>query len=325
MSNEIATKPKLVEIFADRYNVDPTKVLSALKTTAFRQSGDKDITNDQMMALLIVANQYKLNPFTKEIYAYPDKGSIIPVVSVDGWSRIMNSNSQMDGIEFEYSPETVEHKGHTCHVWIDCVIYRKDRSRPTKAREFFAEVVRSTAYASPWDTHPNRMHRHKAEIQCARIAFGFAGIYDQDEAERIMEGEIDVTTPTLQTASQHQKELYDGLIEADDALGMFVFCETIKESTRNDLYHSFPRGEKGKFQRVVDALYEKGHNVFADYQTVIGESMEAGDTLRISETVEELPEDAVSLMAERMGGDFVTVLAELSESELSESDKEAAV
>jgi len=31
------------------------------------------------------------------------------------------------------------------------------------------------------------MLRHKAMIQCARIAFGFGGIYDQDEAERIQE------------------------------------------------------------------------------------------------------------------------------------------
>ncbi|ENC7540331.1 phage recombination protein Bet, partial [Salmonella enterica subsp. enterica serovar Brandenburg] len=32
-----------------------------------------------------------------------------------------------------------------------------------------------------------RMLRHKAMIQCARLAFGFAGIYDKDEAERIVE------------------------------------------------------------------------------------------------------------------------------------------
>lgn len=34
---------------------------------------------------------------------------------------------------------------------------------------------------------PKRMLRHKAMIQCARLAFGFAGIYDKDEAERIVE------------------------------------------------------------------------------------------------------------------------------------------
>jgi hypothetical protein len=44
--------------------------------------------------------------------------------------------------------------------------------------------------ASPWQTHPKRMLRHKALIQCARLAFGFVGIYDQDEAERIVEKDV---------------------------------------------------------------------------------------------------------------------------------------
>ncbi|WP_032251724.1 recombinase RecT, partial [Escherichia coli] len=44
----------------------------------------------QFIALLIVANQYGLNPWTKEIYAFPDKqNGIVPVVGVDGWSRII--------------------------------------------------------------------------------------------------------------------------------------------------------------------------------------------------------------------------------------------
>src|SRR3546814_18172510 len=42
----------------------------------------------------------------------------------------------------------------------------------------------------PWQSHPRRMLRHKATIQCARLAFGFGGIYDQDEAERIVESRV---------------------------------------------------------------------------------------------------------------------------------------
>jgi hypothetical protein len=34
------------------------------------------------------------------------------------------------------------------------------------------------------------MLRHKAMIQCARLAFSFVGIYDQDEAERIVEHDM---------------------------------------------------------------------------------------------------------------------------------------
>jgi phage recombination protein Bet len=187
-----ASRSVLVRM-GDRFGVDPEKMMSTLKATCFKQrKDDPEVSNEEMMALMVVADQYKLNPFTKEIYAFSDKkrGGIVPVVSVDGWARIINEHPQLDGIEFSYSPETIEHKKKTCHEWIDCIMSRKDRSKPTIVREFFAEVVRSANFETPWDTHPNRMHRHKALIQCARVAFGFAGIYDPDEAERIIEAQV---------------------------------------------------------------------------------------------------------------------------------------
>jgi len=185
----VVKKQSLVQKMADKFGVDPDKMMNALKETAFKVK-DKQVTNEQMMALLVVADQYGLNPWTKEIYAYPDKGGIVPVVGVDGWSRIINEKPELDGVDFRFSDETVTHKGIDCHVWMECVIYRKDRTHPTVVREYFAEVVRKLNYPTPWDTHPNRMHRHKALIQCARIAFGFVGIFDQDEAERIIEKDI---------------------------------------------------------------------------------------------------------------------------------------
>ena len=312
--SELATqKPKLVETFADSYGIDAGKVLSTLKATAFR--GSQDITNEQMMSLLIVANQYDLNPFTKEIYAFPDKGAIIPVVSVDGWSRIMNSNPNMDGIEFEYSPETVDHKGKTCHVWIDCLIYRKDRSKPTKVREFFSEVVRVMNRPGPWDSHPNRMHRHKAEIQCARIAFGFAGIYDADEAERIIESSkvVEINSPELKPVNDEQKGFYDQLIKANDALGMYVFQCTLPESVRNDLYHSFEKGTKGKYQKVVDGLYGDGRSQYEEYQDLFSAAMNDGDTLVIAENMEELSEEVMAFIAAGLGDDFSSMINEIKE------------
>ncbi|QWE95303.1 phage recombination protein Bet [Cupriavidus sp. EM10] len=186
-----APNQSLVAKFASRYSIDANKLMATLKATAFRQRGDAQITDEQMAALLIVADQHGLNPFTKEIYAYPDKNNgIVPVVSVDGWARIINEHPQFDGQEFIYSPETAQHKGKLSFLWIECVIHRKDRTRPTAVREYFDEVVRELNFATPWDTHPKRMHRHKSLIQSARLAFGFAGIYDEDEAQRIMERDM---------------------------------------------------------------------------------------------------------------------------------------
>ena len=177
--------------FASKYEVQPARMLTTLKATAFRQGRDApEVSDEQMIALLIVADQYGLNPFTKEIYAFPDKHKgIVPVVGVDGWSRIMNENPQFDGVEFEFGPP-VEKTGGV--EWVECSIYRKDRNRPTVVREFLRECKRST---DPWSSHPTRMLRHKALIQCARVAFGFAGIYDQDEAEQIIEGGVRVVRP----------------------------------------------------------------------------------------------------------------------------------
>lgn len=154
---------------------DGSGLAETLKATAFRSKPDNPVSDAQLTALLIVANQYGLNPWTKEIYAFPDKNNgIVPVVGVDGWSRIINKHPQFDGIEFAQDADACT-----------CTIYRKDRSHPTSVTEYMIECKR--ANVQPWQTHPYRMLRHKAMIQCARLAFGFVGIYEQDEAERIVE------------------------------------------------------------------------------------------------------------------------------------------
>jgi phage recombination protein Bet len=188
-----APQPKLLDRIANRFGVDPDKMFVALKNTAFRQGEGKEVTNEQMMALLVVAEQYGLNPWTKEIFAFPDKGSIVPVVGIDGWARIINEQPTLDGIEFEYAESTTNASGKEVPDWCECVIYRKDRDKAVRVREYFDEVRRNTG---PWGSHPRRMLRHKALIQCARVAFGFVGIHDEDEARRIIDAEA-VPPPAL--------------------------------------------------------------------------------------------------------------------------------
>lgn len=169
MSTALAT---LTGSFAARFGLgsNQDELMATLKATAFKGQ----VSDAQMTTLMLVAQQYNLNPWTREIYAFPDKNNgIVPVVGVDGWSRIMNDHPQMDGMEFKQDDESCT-----------CIIYRKDRAHPISATEYMSECKRTTG---PWSSHPKRMLRHKAMIQAARLAFGFGGIYDQDEAERIIE------------------------------------------------------------------------------------------------------------------------------------------
>lgn len=172
MSNALVVKQ--VNQLAETLGIPESEdLVVVLKATAFKGQ----VSDAQMSALLIVAKQYNLNPWTKEIYAFPDKNNgIVPVVGVDGWSRIINSHPMFDGMDFEQDDESCT-----------CIIYRKDRAHPVKATEYMSECKRP---AGPWQSHPKRMLRHKALIQCARLAFGYVGIFDLDEAERIAEVEL---------------------------------------------------------------------------------------------------------------------------------------
>jgi len=211
----------LVVKIAQRFNVEPQKMLSTLKATAFRTS--KEVTNEQMMALLIVSDQYQLNPFTRELYAFPDeRGGITPVVSIDGWDRIINSHPQVeDGPNFRESEDMLDHEGKKVPAWIECTIKRRDRRSPTIIRERFKECVRATG---PWKSHPCRMLRHKAMIQCARIALGFSGIYDFDEAERITEAQVNAPTelPPVLAALNAPETPAPAPTAAEDAAGEVV-------------------------------------------------------------------------------------------------------
>lgn len=175
-----------------------TELMNTLKNTAFKGG---NVTDEQFTALLIVANQYGLNPWTKEIYAFPDKGGIVPVVGVDGWARIINEHPQFDGMEFNYDKDE-----GAC----TCKIYRKDRNHPTIVTEYMGECKRNT---QPWQSHPTRMLRHKSLIQCARMAFGFAGIFDQDEAERVIEG----TAAEVNVGKQSDDRRPELIIKAEES------------------------------------------------------------------------------------------------------------
>lgn len=194
-------RPSLLAKIAARYNVDPDKMLHTLKATVFRGIKQKDgsfreATNEELMALLVVADQYRLNPFTREIYAFPDekRGGIVPVVSIDGWLRIINEQPSLTSIDIRYGDFDLPKDDPACDPYIEVTISRSDRTAPIVVREYMRECYRDTG---PWNSHPRRMLRWKAIIQASRVAFGFGGIFDPDEADRIANA-IDVT-PAPQT------------------------------------------------------------------------------------------------------------------------------
>lgn len=191
-------KPSLIMKLASKYNIVPEKLMETLKATCFKSK--EPATNEQMVALLVVADQYNLNPFTKEIYAYPDKyKGIVPVVSIDGWIKIINEHPQYNGFELYESETVIESEGGehaACFAWCGIRYFRKGIEHTPMIKEYFDECYQEPGttregvkFNGPWQTHTKRMLRWKTMIQGARAIFGFAGIYDEDEATRIAQAQ----------------------------------------------------------------------------------------------------------------------------------------
>ena len=202
--NESANE--LVARFAERYGFREDELLNTLAQTAFRQQNGSVPTREQLLSLLSVADSYDLNPFIRQIYGLSDRrGGVLPVISVDGWTRVMNSYPQSDGMEFCYPDELVQFDEDMkpCHPWMDCVIYRKDRQHTIRVREYLDELYRPAVikngkkFPGPWQTCPKRMLRHKSQIQAIRIAYGLSGLFEPDEAERLLETQMGESVPDL--------------------------------------------------------------------------------------------------------------------------------
>jgi hypothetical protein len=166
----------------------------------------------------------------------------------------------MNGIEFKYSETTTNHKGKTVYEWIECTIHRKDRDIPTTIRENFSEVLRNVTYFTPWDTHPFRMHRHKTLIQCARIAFGFSGLYDQDEAFRIIDSsddprvyEGDETDGNVDSVKTHDLVLM--AIKKNNSKRMLEIYESLSNEEKLALNSSLNSAQRARLKKLLGGDY----------------------------------------------------------------------
>lgn len=119
-----------------------------------------------LLALLRLARANGLDPLKEEVaLALYDDTHWQAYITVEGYSKILNCHPAFDGIAFSESTENT----NGIPIWMECTIYRKDRSCPTIVREYFEEVKSDQAI---WQKMPRRMLRHRVMAQCARLAVG---------------------------------------------------------------------------------------------------------------------------------------------------------
>lgn len=202
----------VIAAMAARAGMDPKPFELALRSVMPPNHSDVEFA-----ACALVANQYDLNPFTKQIYFMRTKsGQIQPIVSVDGWAWIVNRNEAHDGMEF------VDHFDDKKKLTaITCRIYRKDRSKPVEVTEYMAECA---GQSPAWKQTPSRMLRHRAMIQCARYAYSVSGIMEADEFSQWQEAD---DKATRKSAYRSKKD--GGSEEFNRIKAAVAAAETIKQ------------------------------------------------------------------------------------------------
>ncbi len=183
-------------------------------------------------------------------------------------------------MEFRFSETTVHLNGLNKPVfeWIECIIYRKDREIHTPIREYLDEIYREPinkignngpyVVNGPWQTHTRRLARHKVIIQAARIILGYTGIYDEDEADRIINGDamkpqtaapIEFHSEPVQSlpVPEKQDELLQDLAEASFEGTMDVEEAVLVEVKQPnvDTQHSVNTPESAQPNEVVDTKF----------------------------------------------------------------------
>ena len=134
---------------------------------------------------LRLIGKHELDPFTDEISIHPyEDGHWQAFITIDGWSKLINSHPAFSGISFTESTELVG----GVPSWMGCAIYRNDRVMPIEVKEYLCEI--QTEH-SIWKDMPRRMLRHRVIGQCARLAFGVS-VPENNKVRKLVNSDTEI-------------------------------------------------------------------------------------------------------------------------------------
>ena len=227
-------KPEsLLTVIGRKYGMSGNDLHDLLQTQVF--PSNQKASQQQIQQLLALALAYNLNPLNGEIWAYPKGRGIVPIVSVDGWYKLMNDHPAMDG--YEVTPNFSENGDLIAYT---ATIWRSDRTHPHNVIELLTENKRP---GKPWAEMPNRMLAHRALVQCIRKTFSYSGIYDKDEGAKIaeIEAEVIASNPALdkqeaRLAPPEPEEKEEAPVDPDNAPEDLTYQPTQAPETTDSLY-----------------------------------------------------------------------------------------
>lgn len=180
--------------------------------------------------------------------------------------------------------------------------WKRNQSGPWKTD--FKEMAKKTVIRNAFKTWPRTDERRMAMLAKA--------VHLSNENEGF---EPIATSPKIGQFTPVQKEYFDSLIENSKALEMYCFEQSIRmqdEGVWSSLYSSFEKGNKGKYQKIVNELCQRGNNEFQDIRTQLIDYIDSIDDAGVMETLGELEPDVVNLLKSGLNGEQLRYVEELN-------------
>ena len=123
-----------------------------------------DVPAKTILTILRSMQNLHLDPLCDEIgFTQYNDGQWQVFITIEGCSKLLNQHPQFNGLVFNQADTLID----GVPEWMECTIYRKDRTVPTTVREYLTEVRGENPI---WQKMPRRMLRHRALQQCVRLA-----------------------------------------------------------------------------------------------------------------------------------------------------------
>lgn len=162
--------------------------------------------------------------------------------------------------------------------------YKSGKSSPWHSH--FGEMAKKTVIRRAHKTWP-RSNKDEHEIRLARA------VQMSNENEGL---QLTKSSPDMGEYSDETKVYFDQLIEKSEALEMHIFQRTTEPRLFTNLYHSFDKGNKGKYQRIIDELLSRGHAEFHEYVELWSIAKHNGDETGMEEIRLEVSDATIELI-----------------------------
>lgn len=301
-----------------------------LKNNFTLDAAAKNPNSLQAAILSVAAIGISLNPALAHAYLVPRAGAICLDISYQGLKKIATDSGSIKWAKAElvYASDeftwngpntlpthkanpfaTAEERGAVVGGYCIAKLPDGEVMIETMSEADF-QKIKSTSKASsgPWITFPDEM-RKKSLIKRAYKS------WPQTPHRMRLDTAVEALHESegmAYTIDQHGE--YMSLLQSEDAVGMFLFTQSLKRENEQALialYNSFEPGQKVENKRRSAALENKGREQVQEWAANLSACVTADDPHGVSEIMDDLTPDQTEAVLARLNNETISALEQM--------------